>query len=146
MNYTYIPQADGLPYEAEPCIILTTPTDTVKFHNILSNSNVSLLVHDWVTSKPMDKLDTTNTARRPSLAQMLKDMNQNELSSISATLAGTATVLEGDSAKFFREKHHQANPGDAKYFINDSTAVIMVKIQSATVADCENHVKVYDSL
>ncbi|CRK39460.1 hypothetical protein BN1708_001667 [Verticillium longisporum] len=46
MNYTYLPSS---PFSAAPIIAMTTNPASRKTTNLLSNPNVSLLVHDWVT-------------------------------------------------------------------------------------------------
>ena len=141
MNYTYVPQGEGAPYEESACVVLTSKRDTQKFQNIEVNPNVSLLVHDWVTAKSMAESAGTG------LAQLLKNLNQSEMSSLSATLTGTAKIISDDKeADFFREKHLENNPVDAKCFIKGDTVVILVKIESATVADVQNHVRTYENV
>src|ERR1700730_10422602 len=55
MNYTYLPTT---PFSPHPTIIMTTNPSSRKTHNLISNPNVSLLVHDWVSPRP-----PTHTAR-----------------------------------------------------------------------------------
>lgn len=138
MNYTYVPEGEGLPHIKEACVVLTSSKETQKVKNICQNPNVSLLVHDWTTSK------TLEVSEGSTLSRMLKEMNQTELSSKSITLDGCAKIVEGDVAEFFRKKLQQCTPENEHKFIDDTTAVILVTIQSATVADSENRVQVYD--
>ncbi|CCF33813.1 pyridoxamine phosphate oxidase, partial [Colletotrichum higginsianum] len=43
MNYTYLPSSD---FSSTPVIVMTTNPASRKTQNLLSNPNVSLLVHD----------------------------------------------------------------------------------------------------
>ena len=67
-------------------------------------------------------------------------MNHLEISSISATLNGTAEVLEPgcEKAKYFQARHLASNPPDSRAYIeSDDVAVIIVRILSARVADID---------
>lgn len=130
MNYTYLPSHPSLPTlpPGAPLIIMTTNPSSRKTLNLLSNPNVSLLVHDWVSSRPPPQnprasppppSDTTS-ARRPSasggggrssLATLLMGMNTSAMGSISATLNGTARVLERGSEveRWCRGQHLACN-------------------------------------
>ncbi len=48
MNYTYLPSS---PYSAAPVIVMTTNPASKKMNNLVANPNVSLLVHDCVSSQ-----------------------------------------------------------------------------------------------
>src|SRR5438045_164685 len=93
MNYTYLPST---PYTNYPTIIMTTNPSSRKTHNLVSNPNVSLLVHDWVSHRPpsisASRSDRTGSppaeASRSSLANLLANLNTSALSSISATING----------------------------------------------------------
>ncbi|KAK9476565.1 hypothetical protein V1514DRAFT_336572 [Lipomyces japonicus] len=139
MNYTYIAKGDAEPYESEAIIVMTSDKRTRKFFNITSNPRVSILVHDWVS-----KQATTSPSHGVSqgLSQFLLSMNQAELSSISATLNGLARIVTNEEeAFFFKQKLLNSNPTEARPFIDaDDSAVILVKISSARVADVENNV------
>ncbi|ANB14947.1 pyridoxal 5'-phosphate synthase [Sugiyamaella lignohabitans] len=156
MTYTYIGPGDGEPYESDGVVIIATPKDTQKFENISSNPKVSLLLHDWVTARSLGAAkqgSTTTTANSittdragdgqhlSGLAQFLQDLNQSELSSISATFSGHAVILEpgSDKEKFFRDKHMAAHTADARCFFHDA-AIVAVKVQTVTVADSHNRV------
>lgn len=138
MNYHYVPEGEGLPYTSEACVILTSGKNTKKVMNVSKNPNVSLLVHDWTTSK------TLEVSKASTLSQMLKDMNQTELSSKSITLDGLAKIAQGEEADFFRKMLQKCTPENEQQFIDDDTAVILVTVNSATVADVENHVQIYE--
>lgn len=43
MNYTYLPSS---PYSSNPVIVMTTNPASKKMTNLVTNPNVSLLVHD----------------------------------------------------------------------------------------------------
>ena len=130
MNYTYLPQS---PWTSSPTVVMTTPYSSKKTHNILQNSRVSLLVHDWVASRPptlASHVDQTHVngadshgsgtsvngnshARSPpplqrsSLASLLVALNSSELSSVSVTMYGTASLvpLGTDEERWFKTRH-----------------------------------------
>lgn len=125
MNYTYLPpNSRPLPSSTTsqatsqlpsgPAIIMTSNPSSKKTLNLLENPNVSLLVHDWVSSRPHNVSSTTSGrdqsptgVRASSLANMLMQMNSAAVSSISATINGHATVLEPGTSeeKWCREQH-----------------------------------------
>ncbi|KAI7296226.1 hypothetical protein KC315_g18779 [Hortaea werneckii] len=129
MNYTYLPShpfmsqhTTQLPL-AGPLIIMTSNPSSKKTLNLLQNHNVSLLVHDWVSSRPPHLTDTsgererspTGGARASSLANMLMQMNSAAVSSISATMNGEAMVLEAgtEEERWCREQHLLNNTFEA---------------------------------
>ncbi|OAA61691.1 pyridoxamine phosphate oxidase [Niveomyces insectorum RCEF 264] len=79
MNYTYLPHAYALPSSSSspslaptapagssssgPVIVMTTNQASKKTHNIHANPNVSLLVHDWVSHRPMTRRLSAGSAR-----------------------------------------------------------------------------------
>ncbi|KAK2600599.1 hypothetical protein N8I77_010121 [Diaporthe amygdali] len=120
MNYTYLPSSPYSP--SEPIIIMTTNPASKKMHNLLTNPHVSLLVHDWVSHRP-----PTSTARRlsggaasvsptrSSLASLLLNLNTSAMSSISATIHGSARVVPAgtDEERFYRQAHLDNNTFDS---------------------------------
>ncbi|KAI6708606.1 hypothetical protein PZA11_006745 [Diplocarpon coronariae] len=118
MNYTYLPST---PYSGSPTIIMTTNPSSKKTLNLVSNPNVSLLVHDWVSHRP----PTTNRrgsgidragspppeASRSSLASLLLNLNTSAISSISATINGEARLVERgtEEEKYYKEMHLDNN-------------------------------------
>src|SRR4051812_3332666 len=116
MNYTYLPSNPYYPY---PTIVMTTNPSSKKTDNLVANPRVSLLVHDWVSHRP----PTTSTASgqrdgspppattRSSLASLLANLNTSALSSISATINGTARIIEKgtEEEKYFKEQHLENN-------------------------------------
>lgn len=122
MNYTYLPSS---PHSPVPVIIMTTNPASKKMSNLLTNPNVSLLVHDWVSHRPPT---ATSTARRlsggdnnpvsptrSSLASLLLDLNTSAMSSISATINGAARVVPAgtDEERFYRQAHLENNTFDS---------------------------------
>ncbi|KAI7457474.1 hypothetical protein KC351_g18646 [Hortaea werneckii] len=128
MNYTYLPthpfvhHTTQLPL-AGPLIIMTSNPSSKKTLNLLQNHNVSLLVHDWVSSRPphltgeRERSPTGGAGggRASSLANMLMQMNSAAVSSISATMNGEAMVLEAgtEEEKWCREQHLLNNTFEA---------------------------------
>ncbi|KAK1775683.1 hypothetical protein QBC45DRAFT_382859 [Copromyces sp. CBS 386.78] len=121
MNYTYLPSS---PYShGTPVIVMTTNPASKKMNNLVANPNVSLLVHDWVSHRP-----STSHQRRPSggspgpehrsssLAALLFNLNTSAVSSISATINGSARLVDrgSEEEKFYREKHLENNTFDSE--------------------------------
>lgn len=119
MNYTYLPSSPYSP--SEPVIVMTTNPASKKMANLTTNPHVSLLVHDWVSHRP----PTTNARRlsggassvspnRSSLASLLLNLNTSAMSSISATINGSARVVDAgtDEERFYRQAHLDNNTFD----------------------------------
>ncbi|KAF2757336.1 hypothetical protein EJ05DRAFT_386750 [Pseudovirgaria hyperparasitica] len=109
MNYTYLP-ANSSPFNRSPAIIMTTQPSSTKTSNLASNPRVSLLVHDWVSHRP-PTLPESTASGGSALTALLQNLNTASLSRISATINGTAELLEGGSEKeaWFRKKHIENN-------------------------------------
>ena len=163
MNYTYLPST---PFTSSPTIIMTTNPASRKTHNLVSNPNVSLLVHDWVSHRPptaqtTDSSSPPSTAlpeqHRSSLATLLANLNSDALSSISATINGEAKILEQgtEEEKYFKERHLQNNTfsegglgaggeqdgGRGCFIEGDEVRVVVVKIRDGRVADWKGAVR-----
>ena len=86
---------------------MTTNPLSLKTQNLLSNPNVSLLVHDWISHRPPTRNQNTAaaarsgspppSATRSSLASLLLNLNTSALSSISTTITGQALFLDQGS-------------------------------------------------
>lgn len=154
MNYYYLPskelytpESSEAGPEVDPIskehtyIILASAKSSVKYKNISENPNVSLLLHDWTTAKKnLGKSDLTDQSN---LLKLLKNLNQSELSQISATLSGLAKIVSNaDELEYYRNKLLAQNP-DAKVYIAEENSIILVKITTAKVCDKENHLKMY---
>ena len=130
MNYTYLaPNTRPSPTQHSqlppgPTIIMTSNPSSKKTLNLLQNPTVSLLVHDWVSSRPPTTTTSTSSAagaaaardssppgaRASSLASMLMQLNSAAVSSISATLNGEAHVLApGSEEERWCKEQHLAN-------------------------------------
>ncbi|AOW05476.1 hypothetical protein B0I72DRAFT_140559 [Yarrowia lipolytica] len=125
MNYTYI--AD------EQAIVLTTRKSSTTYVNLSQNPLVSVLVHDWVTAR-----SRVVGGQEPSLLELLQNINQNEISSMSVTLNGSARVVEDlAEAQKYLAKHEKANP-DAKQFIeNQEIALLLVTFKEVKVTEVD---------
>jgi hypothetical protein len=118
MNYTYLPST---PYTPFPSIIMTTNPSSRKTNNLISNPNVSLLVHDWVSHRPPITAPSAHAddragsppaeTRRSTLATLLANLNTSALSSISATINGTARLVDRgtEEEEYLRERHLENN-------------------------------------
>ncbi|KAI1112097.1 pyridoxamine 5'-phosphate oxidase [Nemania sp. NC0429] len=118
MNYTYLPSS---PYSSMPVIVMTTNPASKKTNNLLVNPNVSLLVHDWSSHRPPTQGrrasgGSPGPEHRSSLASMLINLNTSAISSISATINGTATLIPAGSAeeKYYRDQHLENNTFDSE--------------------------------
>lgn len=118
MNYTYLPSSQ---FTQSPTIIMTTNPASKKMANLRSNPNVSLLVHDWVSHRPPTTTQRrlsggTNSVSptRSSLASLLLNLNTSAMSSISATINGSARLVQPgtDEEQFYRAAHLENNTFD----------------------------------
>lgn len=182
MNYTYLasnPFSDDSRFAAHtippgPVIIMTTNPSSKKTLNLVSNPNVSLLVHDWVTHRPPNQQRSTSPdgrrdAGRSSLASLLMGMNTSAMGSISATINGTAQVLQqGSEEEKWCKAQHLANntfdtqdsapsssflspspsragttgDGGREFFIeDDEVRVVVVRIRDGRIADWKGGVR-----
>lgn len=144
MNYTYYKGPD------HHCIIISTPTATTKYENMVSNPRVSVLVHDWISVKTEDKeVETPATGRRNSLYEMLANINKNELGRFSVMLVGEAEIVHQDSEKFpfYRSLHlnnSKIEQSQAKNYIEpDGNAIVVINIKSCKVTDTDNNIAEY---
>ncbi|KAF2764416.1 hypothetical protein EJ03DRAFT_282132 [Teratosphaeria nubilosa] len=149
MNYTYLPShpypTGRLP--AGPLVIMTSNPSSKKTLNLIQNPNVSLLVHDWVSSRPPNVSSTGDRERSPasgrssSLATMLMQMNSAAVSSISATINGEAMVLDPatEEAKWCKEQHLLSNSFDLEGSTKGSSQMLSSSpSQQRGAADCSN--------
>ena len=106
---------------------------------------MSILVHDWTTPRPASS--SPPTSGPSALTSFLQNINLLQLSAISATLNGVATVLPSsqtpeDAAGFFVRKHLESNPPESRTYIDKpDVAVIKVRISSARIADVDDRVE-----
>ncbi|KAH9827383.1 pyridoxamine 5'-phosphate oxidase, partial [Teratosphaeria destructans] len=149
MNYTYLPSH---PYStrhlpAGPLVIMTSNPSSKKTINLIQNPNVSLLVHDWVSSRPPNVSSTGDRDRSPangrssSLATMLMQLNSAAVSSISATINGEAMVLEpaSEEAKWCKEQHLLNNSFDLEGSTQDASQMLSSSpSQQRSASDCSN--------
>ncbi|SCU91140.1 LAMI_0E04874g1_1 [Lachancea mirantina] len=167
MNYTYIPphkvynshDETAEEYQKEEhYIILGTQKDTAKYANIQQNPEVSVLIHDWVTAKKLSlrKNSQSNTptpeptgiqnADHPSrLLNLLQELNQSELSQMSATLRGYAESIDPTSqeSKYYEAELLKTNPDVSVYIEGKNFALVKVRLENAKVSDSENHTRFY---
>ncbi|KAI0116673.1 hypothetical protein F4776DRAFT_656325 [Hypoxylon sp. NC0597] len=118
MNYTYIPSSQ---YSSAPVIVMTTNPSSKKTNNLVVNPNVSLLVHDWVSHRPPTQGrrmsgGSPGPEHRSSLASLLLNLNTSAISSISATINGTAELVArgSDEERFYRSQHLENNTFDSE--------------------------------
>ncbi|KAK6460377.1 hypothetical protein DFJ63DRAFT_315670 [Scheffersomyces coipomensis] len=146
MNYTYY-HTEGNDY-----IIISTPTCTTKYNNILQNPNISILVHDWISVKNGSEAETgepVSSKRRNSLYELLANLNKNELSRVSVMINGKAEVIKEDNEKhdFYKSLHlnnAKIDEVQSKNYIEDKdNAIVLITIESCKVTDTDNNVVEY---
>lgn len=156
MNYYYLPskelyspECNETGPEVDPIskehtyVILASGKHSLKYRNIAVNPNVSLLFHDWTIAKNFNK-SSEASQDQSNLLKMLRDLNQSELSRVSATLSGKAKILTNTAElEYYKTKLLQENPDAKVYIEGDENSIILVKITSAKVCDSENHLKTY---
>lgn len=143
MNYTFIDCSDkseecGMIKDNKHLILISTPINTTKFKNLQSNPRCSLLVHDWVSSKPTSDSSVLN---------LLERINQAEIGELSATVdADVVKVLTDSSSeeyKFFKNLLLTDTP-NAKAFVNgEGIALVLLKVVESKVSDSNNKVESY---
>ncbi|ODV65289.1 hypothetical protein HYPBUDRAFT_163527 [Hyphopichia burtonii NRRL Y-1933] len=147
MNYTYYSK------ENEYYIITTSPKKTTKYENIISNPNVSLLVHDWISARNPDESTSDSVAnkRRNSLYELLTNLNKSEISSVSVMINGKAEILSPhtdlEKFNFFKSLHLNNDSIDAiqskNYIESEDIALILIKVSSVKVTDTNDNVESY---
>ncbi|KAK3330641.1 hypothetical protein B0H66DRAFT_70478 [Apodospora peruviana] len=173
MNYTYLPSS---PYSQLPVIVMTTNPASKKMNNLVTNPNVSLLVHDWVSHRPSTSQrrlsgGSPGPEARSSLAALLFNLNSSAVSSISATINGSARLVEpgSEEEKFYREKHlanntfeneglvaidlrrestvdqqrQQDDGGRSCFVAGEEVRVVVVGIRDVRIADYKGAVRDY---
>ncbi|KAJ1336071.1 pyridoxamine 5'-phosphate oxidase-like protein [Microdochium nivale] len=167
MNYTYIPSSQ---YSSRPVIVMTSNPSSKKTNNMIENPSVSLLAHDWVSHRPpthgrRPSGGSPGPEFRSSLASLLVNLNTSAVSSISATMNGTAQILDrgSEEEKYYREEHLENNtfdtegtamfnslagggaqPGDGgrEHFVaGEEVRVIVVHIKDVRTSDWKGGVK-----
>ncbi|EOO01703.1 putative pyridoxamine phosphate oxidase protein [Phaeoacremonium minimum UCRPA7] len=118
MNYTYLPSS---PFSQSPVIVMTTNPASKKMNNLITNPNVSLLVHDWVSHRPPTSQrrmsgGSPGPEHRSSLASLLLNLNTSAMSSISATINGAARLVDAgsDEEQYYRQQHLENNTFDSE--------------------------------
>ena len=102
-------------------------------------------MHDWTTPRQISSSPPTSAPS--ALTSFLQNINLLQVSSISVTLNGIATILPksetaNDAAEFFIKKHLESNPPESRTYIEKpDVAVVKVRISSARIADLEDRVE-----
>lgn len=156
MNYTYVPPHKAFKEEnsKKHFVIFATSRKTQKYKNIVTNPNVSLLIHDWVTAKKLslrkNSSSESSLAKTPEehpsrLLNLLQELNQAELSQMSATLCGIATVIEptSEESKHYQQQLLANNPDASCYITGADIVIIKVEILNAKISDSENRTSFY---
>ncbi|KAH3672728.1 hypothetical protein WICMUC_004134 [Wickerhamomyces mucosus] len=156
MNYHYLAESEiysKLPKDLDTpessntqdqfFIILPTNIDTDKYHHVLENPNVSLLFHDWTTARNIQK-SRNDQGEQSNLLRLLQDLNQTELSQVSATLSGDAKIVsDKEELSYYKSLLLEENPDSKVYVEGDENSIILVKIKGAKICDSHNNQVTY---
>jgi len=116
MNFTY--------YQPEEILIMTTRRNTKKFEQMMTNSKVAVLIHDF------PNLDI--------------DKNKTNGNTVSITLNGYSNIIQNeDTATKYRNIHLQKNPDYAQFI--EGNEVIIIRIEKARICDINDQVKHWDA-
>ncbi|TLD07828.1 hypothetical protein PgNI_10151 [Pyricularia grisea] len=165
MSYTYLPSS---PYSTLPVVVMTTNAASKKTNNLIANPNVSLLVHDWVSHRPPSSNrrpsgGSPGPEHRSSLASLLLNLNTSSISSISATINGSARLADAGSEEesFFQQQHlenntfedssagasifnsAQADGARPTFVEGEDVRVVVVKIKDVRISDWKGNVRDY---
>lgn len=135
MNYGYMPGNELFSPAEGTYLVFSVSKSATNFVNILKNPRVSVLIHDWVTAK--------TGAEGLSLLAFLHNMNQNELSTISATLNGQASVVQDPEEHTFYKKRLLELYPESEVFIGGDNKIVLIKIEEFKVVDTENRTEKY---
>jgi hypothetical protein len=162
MSYTYLPSS---PYSSMPVIVMTTNPASRKTTNIIANPNVSILVHDWVSHRPpghgrRPSGGSPGPEHRSSLAALLFNINTSAVSSISATIGGSARLapMGSDEEKYYVDQHLENNTFEenngfsgaaatadeerrAHFVAGEAVRVIIVDIKDVRISDWKGTVR-----
>jgi hypothetical protein len=153
MNYTYLPSH---PFASEnlspgPVIIMTSNPESKKTLNLVANPNVSLLVHDWVSSRPPNMADRERSpvgarAGRSSLANMLKSGTEEEKWCKQQHLANNTFEAQaaGSEQLLGTSPNSAAAAGDGgrgSYIEDEEVRVVVVRIKDGRISDWKGGVK-----
>lgn len=146
MNYTFLQNKE----DTEDIIIITTPKCTTKYDYMKHNPNVSLLVHDWMsTQATVDEQGEGTNKRRNSLYEFLTNLNKCEISRISVMMYGIAEeILPLSNEYSFLKSLHLNNASldenSIKNYIKDEdTALFAIKTKSYKITDTDDNIKEY---
>lgn len=151
MNYLYIPK-DLSYFHDTDYIIFATEEDTVKYDNILSNPNISLLFHDWISvnSSMLNKQILTNgNSLNDNQANLDHIVNRYPIDDIhdqmSATIKGKAEIVSPltKESNYYKKLLLKGNPEAEVFILGNTTAVIKVKMLSCKVVDINNNITMF---
>ncbi|CAI4211258.1 unnamed protein product [Parascedosporium putredinis] len=153
MNYTYLAES---PFSTSPIIIMTTNPASKKINNLVANPNVSLLGSPTALP-PAAASPTAPPTPTSSLASLLLNLNSSAMSSISATINGSARLAEraSEEERFYREQHLENNTFDggdpfaassepavpAPSAVQGDVRVVVVDIKDVRISDWKGGVR-----
>lgn len=161
MHYIFVSSAEtfhkheySIEIDCNDYIIFTVFEKSVTFRNVMSNPNVALLFHDWITAKNLtlrkksvhSKDDFSFVeSESTKFNNFLRDLNQSELNQVSATINGIADIVNPNSEEstYYRRLLLTANPDADIFILGEDTAIIKVNIQKIKVSDMENNTSSY---
>ena len=144
-------QADGEPhlslmrfsyYQPDEVIILTTRRNTKKFAQIVDNSKVAVLIHDFAHMHgAVSEAAATSSSSSSSSGGSGSSSSSEETSRFSITLNGDVESMLGVNEDKYRSFHRKMNPGYDQFIVGDDIAVLAVRIEKARICDINDKVK-----
>jgi len=121
MNFTYVP--------TDEVIIMTTRRDTQKYHNLLGQPRVAMLVHDFPTLRDQETSDDIGFSR-----------------TYSITLYGKVG-LPANSAQEekYRQIHLENNPGSSGFIVGENISVLIVCVEFARLCNSDDKVTTWSA-
>ena len=123
MRFTY--------FQKDEVIILTTRRKTKKYSQIMKNSKVALLVHDF-----------SHTDGHDNHVDHVGNNGTNGIQKFSITLNGQVYDTEGSKdEETYRQHHLSNNKGYEQFIVGKDIAVLAVRIEKARICDINDKVK-----
>lgn len=155
MNYLYIPrELSYFPNDKNDYIIFATKENTVKYDNILSNPNISLLFHDWISinNSILNKqsinnpTSSTNVNTNNNITHIINRYPIDDIhDQMSATIKGKAEIVSPltKEAFYYKQLLLKGNPEAEVFILGNATAIVKVEILACKVVDINNNISLY---
>lgn len=136
MHYLYVKtDNNNLTNNNNDFIILSLGKDTETYQNLIENSIVSLLFHNWVYISPLQLLNTKANSN-----------NNNDNLQYSSMIRGDVEIYEQFTKEFkhWRSKLLKSNPDGDTFILQDDNVIIKINCQYLKLTDINNNIKVFN--